>query len=227
MAFSYDNEVILSALKENKIINLPNVPSKIFYIYADLNQNGSISIGYKENKPLYLYHNPILKPASNLLLMDKWVAPSDIFYIPKMTMFDQNNNAIKRLYIGQVSFDSAGKPSYLNNYTCGNSFMQDVSLNANSVFTITNRLGTSNLLMDFYFKQKVAYKEHNNYSLNINSQKENSFGIKYGHNWYANEQEIWLRAFGSSVHYLYAADNADTPTSAPSGYLRLIMQRGF
>ncbi|MFL1781242.1 hypothetical protein ABSA28_00962 [Candidatus Hepatincolaceae symbiont of Richtersius coronifer] len=225
ISFTYNYLSLKIALTTRTTLSFPPIADKVYYIYADLKDNQKIQVGFTNNRPFYVYHYPNFYANSNAMLIDKYTQPSDYFYIPSLSMFDFNNNNIKRVYIGQVKFNSAGQSTYLNNYVHGNCFCYDIPLSPNTKFTLTNRIGHQAVSMSTYFKYNIVYTEDTSYNY-LDSIKENTNELKAGLSLNISDQLISGVTPTPSVHCSFQK-NALTPLYANTGYLRLTLKRVF
>jgi hypothetical protein len=235
IAFSFNNSLYIGSLNSNVSLNFSSA-NIYYYIYADLDSNNQVSIGYMNKRPVYQHHNPIYYPSSSNFLVDNYLDKGDFFHIPSMTMFNSNNQAIKRVYIGQVCFNNDGSILYLNNYCHGDSFSCDIGFSGGEIFTVKNLIGHQVIFKEMFFKyNRTVYEERKNYSMNITSLKANSDNLQAGMNWVVSDQDIWVKHLilpnsGGSpfAHILYkgiGSNNAGTYTN--NGWVRIYAKRAF
>ena len=245
IAFSYQNTIKIASLSANQSLVLPL--NQICYIYATLNNDNSISFGYSTDEPRYLYFNPVIKPQSNLLLLNRYNNRGDFFYIPSLTMFNNTGSPLKRVYIGQVKFKSDKSLDFINNYVIGNSYSFDIPIsiitsNINKEYLKKNRLGTDLLSTNKYFKSRDNFVSgtigvYEKYSYEFTNGTFNTANTSYISSTIScnfSSQEVWGVVGTHAVNALLfnratgvSDSQINTPYLPVEGFARLILKRVF
>lgn len=233
IAFTNNNELLLKTLTTTTAVECEKTANKLFYIYAEI-QDNNVVFGYTASKPFYLNFNPVKNAASTILHYDKYVDPSDFFHIPTLTMYNSQQEPLKRVYIGQVIFDANGAITFSNNYAFGDSAIYDITISQGQKYSVVNKLGMSELIVNYYYKgnlsqaDTVYYTEGDNYDVHMNyvDNAKNTKDLVIGFTYNINHKEIWGVCGQESSHVLYNVNSAASITMT-SGTIRLVCKRSF
>lgn len=228
MAFSKLFITQLGYLTTDVSLTFPENVGIMYYIYADLADDGSVSVNYTEHKVYYLGYNRNVVDTISALAVDPYKEPSDWFNIANYTMYNSSNQPINRVYLGSVIFKEDGTAESVVSVTYGDYYICDVRIIGDSsrkTFKINNLFLTDIVLVDIKFKSADApFQEEDSYSYNLHTLDANktlNIGMNYRFN------NLFIQGSFADPYATWYFNNPTSYWSSNYGIARFHVKRLF